>query len=197
MPGPPTVSQHLIRTNSPDSIRKEPCLLFYSSNEFVIDDPKRGLEWATRITKANLEYLTKLRIFIPGVYYDLDFDQMLQNLRQGMKGKSGVIEYGPRWRAFFEKLAAGAKNLKIVFIYFDAEDTMGHYGGGADVDVVRAIGKLHGLEQLKIGGLFAKEWPGYLEQKTGLKVWDTEDQSEGMLRELRKFQRRYRDLKIE
>jgi len=55
------------------------------------------------------------------------------------------------------------------------------FGGGTDVDVVQAIARIKGLDQLEIAGYFAKEWPAYLEEKTGLKVWDPQGQEDWYL----------------
>jgi hypothetical protein len=45
-----------------------------------------------------------------------------------------------------------------------------YLGGGADVDAIRALRQIKGLNKLEISGYFATELPVYLEKTAGLKV---------------------------
>ena len=65
-----------------------------------------------------------------------------------------------------------------------------HLGGGHDVDVVRALGRLKGLKKLEIDGYFAKEWPAYLEQELGMILWEEAARTGEYVVELRKYQGR-------
>lgn len=48
-------------------------------------------------------------------------------------------------------------------------------------------------ERLEIRGYFPKEWPGYLEKRTGLRVWQEERQTEQYLSSLWEFQELLKD----
>jgi hypothetical protein len=48
------------------------------------------------------------------------------------------------------------------------------------VNVVRALGRIRGLQKLEIDGYFAKEWPAYLEEKVGMKVWERQGKRSGI-----------------
>ncbi len=41
---------------------------------------------------------------------------------------------------------------------------------GDNLDFVRALGKIQGLEKLVIEGYYAKNWPAYLEESMGVQV---------------------------
>jgi len=43
-------------------------------------------------------------------------------------------------------------------------------GLGDNLDFVRALGKIRGLEKLVISGYYAKNWPAYLEERMGVRV---------------------------
>jgi len=43
-------------------------------------------------------------------------------------------------------------------------------GLGDQLDFVRALGKIQGLETLVIDGYYAKNWPAYLEERMGVRV---------------------------
>ncbi|KIW14864.1 hypothetical protein PV08_07649 [Exophiala spinifera] len=101
---------------------------------------------------------------------------------------------GPPWCKLFRRLAADGVGLRQIYVYWDSETTFGHFGGGADVEVVRALAEIRGLQKLEIDGFFAKEWPAYLQGKTGLTVWSPHGKKAWYYQELRKFQRNTPDL---
>ena len=149
----------------------------------MIDDPSGALRWLEQIGRDNVTHLAKLRIFVCAVYHlgpHLDI--------------CGRPPSGPKWCEFFDKLAREATGLRDIYIYWDAEPTCWHFGGGFDVDVVRALARIKGLHRMQIDGFFAKEWPAYLEEKVGMKVWERQGQKEWYLKELLKFQRYVKDL---
>ena len=187
------MAQRQIRVGDPHSIHREPSPTFYSENTFAIDDPDLTLNWLQQITSANIKHLTKLRVFIHAVYSP-------SLLGWGKLHASNLFSNeppcGPKWRALFDKLAAEATGLRELYIFWDSEPTCWHFGGGTDVDVVQALAQIKGLDKLEIAGYFAKEWPAYLEKKTGLKVWDPQGQQDRYLRELERFQRSIRDLVV-
>jgi len=75
------------------------------------------------------------------------------------------------WRTVFERISQ-MKHLRTLDVVWDADiDNYMHWGGGADVRLVRALGKMDFLVSLKIGGCFAKEWPACLSSRVqGLQV---------------------------
>jgi hypothetical protein len=180
------MAQRPIRVGDPLSIHREPSPAFYSENTFKIDDPDRALNWLQQITSTNTKHLTKLSVFVHAVYSP-------GVLGWGSIPASSIFSNGPpcgpKWRTLFDKLAAEAVGLQELDIFWDAEPTCWHFGGGADVDVVQALAQIKGLDKLEIGGYFAKEWPIYLKKKMGLKVWDPQGQEDWYLGELERFQR--------
>ena len=59
----------------------------------------------------------------------------------------------------FYKLANEAVGLRELTIFWDAETELMHLGGGADVDAIRALRQIKGLNKLEISGYFATELP--------------------------------------
>ncbi|KAJ5335812.1 uncharacterized protein N7506_005748 [Penicillium brevicompactum] len=106
---------------------------------------------------------------------------------------------GPKWRELLDKVSTEAISLREIVLYLDSEPAVNHWGPAVDVEFVRALGrlsKLSGLRKLQIQGYFPKEWPGYLEQTTGLRVWEEGTQNEQYLLSLRDFQRDLKDQEI-
>ena len=149
----------------------------------MIDDPSWALSWLDQISRDNVKHLAKLRIFVSAVY----------NLGPH-PSISDRPPTGPKWCELFNKLASEAISLRDIYIYWDAEPYFWHFGGGFDVNVVRALARINGLHKLEIDGYFAKEWPAYLEEKVGMKVWEGQGQEERYLKWLKKFQRDIKDL---
>lgn len=86
------------------------------------------------------------------------------------------------------RLAAEATDLERVYVYLDAEVSMGHHGAGKDLNFVRALGRMKVSEKMEITGYFAVEWPRYLERKLGKPVWNEESKSQDELRWLKEYQ---------
>jgi hypothetical protein len=149
----------------------------------MIDDSSWALRWLEQIGRDNVKHLAKLRIFVHAVYHLGPYPGLFDEPPSG-----------PKWCELFDKLASEATGLRDIYIYWDAEPAFWHFGGGFDVDVVRALARIKGLQKLEIYGYFAKEWPAYLEEKTGMKVWESQGQKEWYLKELEKFQRNTKDL---
>ena len=95
----------------------------------------------------------------------------------------GVVSGSPsprEWCLLFDKLRLEATNLRTVRVFWDADGPWGmpkpwiikdaeHVGLGRSVVFVRGLAQLKVKESLKISGLYAKDWPQYLEEKMGLK----------------------------
>ena len=179
------MAEQTIQIFEPKSIQRQVSPAFYAENVFMIGDPTFALEWLEKIAIGNIKHLAKLRIFVHAVYEKGIFPP-------------GDIFYrppsGPPWCKLFRRLAADATGLQQIYIFWDSEPTCWHFGGGADVEVVRALAEIRGLQKLEIDGYFAKEWPAYLQEKTGLTVWSPNGRKDWYYRELRKFQRNTQDL---
>lgn len=173
----------LVLIRDPQSIRRKASPAFYSENTFTIDDPSWALTWLDRISRDNVKHLAKLRILFSGVYNFGRHPDICGRPPTGLK-----------WCELFDKLASEAMGLRDVYIYWDAEPCIWHFGGGYDVDVVRALARINGLHKLEIDGFFAKEWPAYLEEKVGMKVWEVQGRKASYLEELKKFQQGIKDL---
>ena len=89
------------------------------------------------------------------------------------------------WCKLFDKLKHEATNLLGLNVYWDAEDP--HMGLGRSVVFVRGLAQLKVKQSFRIQGFYAKDWPRYLEEKTGLRP-NEEFSSEGLRRDLRKYQ---------
>ncbi|KAK4539375.1 hypothetical protein LTR36_011005 [Oleoguttula mirabilis] len=147
---------------------------YYSTTLFHIDEPDQALRWLDKIGGDNVRSLTKLRLWVGAVYHD---DSLVFG-----KGDKRV------WRTLFSRLAT-MTHIRELVVSWDAELSMGHPGGGADLGLVRRLGRMDFLERLTIGGYFAKEWPGYLGDRVmDLRIddWDGQGMAE--------YQKRVTDL---
>lgn len=179
------MAKQTIHTFEPAAIQPQISPAFYNENVFTISDPTSGIVWLDKIGTDNIKYLAKLRIFVHAVYERGIFPPGDIFCRQPS---------GPPWCKLFQRLAADGTGLRDIYIFWDSEPTFGHFGGGTDVEVVRALAEIRGLQKLEIDGYFAKEWPTYLQEKTGLTVWSPTGRQDWYYRELRKFQRNSQDL---
>ncbi|KAF1994994.1 hypothetical protein P154DRAFT_566953 [Amniculicola lignicola CBS 123094] len=73
-----------------------------------------------------------------------------------------------RWCVLFDKLQHEATNIRNLSVYWDAEGPW-HIGLGKSVVFVRGLALLKVKESVDIGGMYAKHWPRYLEEKMQLK----------------------------
>ena len=78
----------------------------------------------------------------------------------------------PSWLRLFNMLAKEASGLRSIRLRLDSSFERGIWCGGLgdNVSFVRALAKIQGLEELFITGYYAKNWPEYLERKTGARV---------------------------
>jgi hypothetical protein len=174
-----------IRTSQACICEKTPG--FYSHKTFQIDDPEVGLKWLVNITIPKVKMLRRLYCFVGPVYNPGPYPDFLTN-------KPPI---GPKWCEFLRTLSIKASGLEEMALYLDSEPTWDHWGPAVDLDFVRALGCLSKLRKLEIDGYFPKEWPQYLEERTGLTVWDEGRQETRYLRTLRDFQRLLRDQHID
>src|SRR5689334_250145 len=143
----------------PQSTHRKAPPAFYSENTFMIDDPIRALQWLEQIHQNKLKHLAKINIFVHAVYdHDHDHDHLGPPLHPAdlysYNNDRPPSPSGPKWCEFFDKLARKATGLRDIYIYWDAAPEFWHFGGGYDVDVVRSLARIKGLQKLEIGGYF-------------------------------------------
>ncbi|KAJ5938285.1 hypothetical protein N7466_001419 [Penicillium verhagenii] len=183
------MSDSRVHVINPQTTILEKSPTFYVKNEFQIFDPDTGIKWLQQITPRNVRNLRRLWISVHAVYNPGPYTDFLTDKPPN----------GPKWREFLDKISTEADGLQEIVLYLDSEPTVNHWGPAVDVEFVRALGRLsriNDLQKLEIRGYFPKEWPGYLEQTTGLKVWDETAQGEMYLRSLRDFQGGLKDQNI-
>ncbi|KAK5958023.1 hypothetical protein OHC33_001213 [Knufia fluminis] len=108
-----------VRVNSLDLSRLNPEPSYYRDKTFMIQDWQApGLRSLNKIG-ANIQNITKLRVFIHAVYSP----PLLPMIHNG-------LPHGPQWQALFEMLATQATSLKELHIYWDYVPTTAYWGGG-------------------------------------------------------------------
>ncbi|KAK7424171.1 hypothetical protein QQZ08_008777 [Neonectria magnoliae] len=130
--------------------------ILYSHNEFRITGPGETLRFMAQIGPRNVKLLRMLQISVPCYVY----------------GESGT------WVALLDALAKDATGLRAVHVEWAAEcDFSWEYARGSEerglgdnLDFVRALAQIRGLEKMAIRGCYAKTWPAYLEEKMGVPV---------------------------
>jgi hypothetical protein len=101
----------------------------------------------------------------------------------------GTPSNSPFWYKLLDQLARKATGLQQLYVNWDSEVSWWHFGAGKDLRFVRELAKFQGLQSLVINGDYAKHWPSYLTEKTGVRVQEV-DQDSSFLREYRrKYQR--------
>jgi hypothetical protein len=161
-----------------DAIITKPSPEYYSSNtfSFVSHNPESGVRWLNEIGTENAKCITKLRIWIDACYnFPSPRVQLPPNDDRApifalIASVFDTEPSGPGWCKFFNKIATDLTALKSLKVIWECAYYVGEFGGGTDVTVVRALGGIKGLETLKIGGCYAKEWPAYLAEKTGAMI---------------------------
>ncbi len=108
------------------------------------------LQLMEQIGRANLRLVRTLRICLPS----------------GSDLASSLRAFGI--------LAQDATGLRSIELRWEADCVYGRgreeRGLGDNLDFVRMLGKIQGLEKLDISGYYAMHWPAYLERKTSVLV---------------------------
>lgn len=135
-------------------IHREGNSILYSQNVFDISEPKQMFQLIAQIGLVNLQLIRTLHIWVP---WTAELPPWLQLLSILAKKASGLrcVELG--WGTdteFYGRLEWGA----------------GQTGLGDNLDFVRALGKIQGLEKLVITGYYAKKWPADLEKSMDVHV---------------------------
>lgn len=177
------MSEWTIRITDPQTTLARNPPEFYIDNMFHIDDPDTGIRWLDVIKPSDVRNLRKIWISVHAVYNPGPYTDFITNNPPN----------GPRWRELLAKLSTEAECLEEMVLYLDSEPIVNHWGPAVDAEFVRTLGKFSNLQKLEIRGYFPKEWPSYLEVKTGLRVWQEEGQREQYLSSLREFQTGLKD----
>ena len=128
--------------------------ILYSQNVFVISEPEQIFRFIVQVGLVNFKLVKTLHIWVP---WKAKLAPWLQLLYILAEEASGLRSIDLRWGAncdFRWPLERGAKER----------------GLGDSLDFVRALRKIQGLEKLVIGGYYARNWPVYLEGRTGVRV---------------------------
>jgi len=157
-------------------IHSEASPIRYSKNTFLIAEPERILKWFIRIGRINIKHLKSIRVFVHPVYYPRETPFL------------GTASESCFWYKLLDQLAREATGLRYVYIYWDAEETCGHYGAGRDLRFVRELAKIQRLQSMIITGFYAMHWPRYLAENMGVLIRE-EDHTQPFLQLLRKYQR--------
>jgi hypothetical protein len=128
--------------------------ILYSQNVFRICEPEEMFRLIVQIGLVNSKLVKTLDIWVPWMAKLSPWRQLLYILAEEA---SGLLYITIGWGAECEfpwGLERGARER----------------GLGDNLDFVRALGKIQGLEKLVIEGYYAKNWPAYLEERMGVQV---------------------------
>jgi hypothetical protein len=165
-----------------DELIKNPPPEYFSTNAFQASSyhSEKCIDWIDTIGPESAKAIGTLRVVIDACY---EIPRPPTSLPEGMSPNDEIFKTialaksmfedkpsGPSWCDFFNKVAQDLTGLKSLEVIWDCAYDCNPFGGGTDVTLPRAIGKIKGLELLKMGGCYAKEWPGYLAEKTGARI---------------------------
>lgn len=136
---------------------------FYSRNIFQIEDPVIGLQWLETLNPSLMQSLGQIDLYVRPAYH---------------------LE----WPALLNKLSTEAVGLQVLDVFLVVEPSANQWGAALDVEFVRALGRFQDLSTMELRGWFPKEWPEYLESKTGLDVFKESEHEGWYLKSLRRFQ---------
>lgn len=121
----------------------------YSQNVFSFIEPERMLGLIAQIGWENLKLVKSIDFWVP---FSAELSSWLQLLHILAENSSGLRRIDLGWGAVLQ------------------EGFQSERGLGDNLDFVRALGKIQGLEKLVIRGYYAKNWPAYLNAKMGGRV---------------------------
>jgi len=130
------------------TIYNEASPILYSKNTFYVDNPKTTIMFLHQIGSVNTMRLRTLDIWVtwgsPGPWIELF--AMLSQRATGLRNV--IITWGGSWKSAPEQIR----------------------GLGDNLEFVRALSKIRGLEKLEMSGYYAKAWPAFLEESMGVRV---------------------------
>jgi len=131
-------------------VHNEAVSTLYSKNAFLVTKPETMLRFYDQIRPGYLQLIKSLYLFVPC-----------------------ESEVSP-WLNFLSFLASKEHGLRRLDITWD---TAIHFlwlgyrpGLGDNMQFVRALGKVRGVDELSIKGYYAIHWPSYLEGEMGMRV---------------------------
>lgn len=123
-------------------VHSEAAPVLYSGMTFHLYVCTNALDFLHSIGPINRTYIKSLHIFFISAPRIAVWKELVHVLKHDVKG---------------------LRQLRVVW-----KDTI--HGAGKDPRYVRGLATIRGLEELSIGGFYAKRWPEYLETKMGLPV---------------------------
>ena len=135
-------------------IYHEASKILYSQNIFSIDNPVVALGFIGLVGLANVKLMKALSLWVTP---EAELAPWLELLSLLAKEATGLRYIEITWVSFCESpssLLRGAKER----------------GLGDNLDFVRALGKIKGLDNLSFRGCYAKNWPAYLERRMTIRV---------------------------
>lgn len=173
---PVGINASILRTCK--QVHSEASPILYSENSFLVANPEGILQWLKQIGPVNTKLLKRVCIVVDAVWSTV----ARPSTRDRPRG-------GSRWYKLLNRLAQEATGLRHIYMYWEAQDTCGDYGAGADVRFVRELVKIRGLQSVVINGFYGKQWPKYMTEKMGVAVQEA-GRGPAMWQSLRKYQQR-------
>ena len=135
-------------------IYSESKTILYTDNMFNVTEPEQMFRFLAQIGHSNIKSVRSLDIWVPW-----------------------LADIGP-WLKLLTNLAGKGKGLRFIKLGWDIKHDFPwelvqgakERGLGDNLQFVRALGQIQGLETLVIEGYYAKRWPAYLEKKMEVKV---------------------------
>jgi hypothetical protein len=137
-------------------IYREGISILYTQNVFAVSAPEQMFQLNMQIGIKNFKLIRTLDIW---VHWMTELPPWLQFLHMLAEQASGLRHIELAWGAQTE--------FKFPWQFEPGDPGRGF---GDNLDFVRALGKIQGLETLVIRGFYAKNWPAYLRERTGAQV---------------------------
>ena len=153
-PGAGPVQTAILQTCK--QIYREANPVLYSQNVFVSDDPEDTVRFFEQIGPVNLKSIRKLKIWVPSEAQLSPWVGLLYLLAEGARG---IRSIGICW---------GANPYNAAGVPQQTWE-LGR-GLGDNLLFVNALGRIRGLEELVIGGFYAKNWLAYLKERMSARV---------------------------
>lgn len=147
-----TMEPGILRTCK--QVYREANPILYSQNAFAISHPKQMFRLVGQIGPVNVKLVKTLQIWVP---WGSDLAPWLQLLHFLAEEATGLRSLELGW---------GANCASLPHLERGANER----GLGDNLDFVRTLGNIRGLEELVIEGYYAKNWPAYLERRLGMRV---------------------------
>jgi hypothetical protein len=134
-------------------IRNEANAILYSQNVFKTSGPGELFRLLKQIGPTNFKLIRKLRVWVNDKAEPQPWLRVFCMLAE--KGGVRSLELG--WGASTDYTWLWTRGSQ-------------ERGLGDNLELVRALGRIPGLESLAIHGFYAKHWPAFLQEQTGARV---------------------------